>query len=164
MCKEADNASSLLSQLSFESLPDQISLDIINEISVIIGALASDGSLTLRPLMLARAPTIFIKLINTLTQSLSKAQELKVLPSVMRALRNILVSGADIIWGHQWGVGAERKVVGTGLVGQDVSEGNDKGKTVPWKEDTWRYEATSAMASIFEVSRLRVSILCQLII
>jgi hypothetical protein len=45
--------------------------------------------------------------------------------SALRALRNILVSTADITWGNMWGVGRERSVVGTGLVGPE-SDARDR--------------------------------------
>jgi hypothetical protein len=35
----------------------------------------------------------------------------------------VLVSTADVVWGHMWGVGSEHKVVGTGLVGVDMALG-----------------------------------------
>lgn len=152
----AESASSLLGQLSRVPLSDQINLDIINETSVIIGALASDGPLTLRPLVLAGAPTTLIDIVRALGQtSISKSQETKVLSSVLRALRNILVSAADLVWGYQWGVGPERKVVGTGLIGMETIEGNGKGKAVAGREDVWRHEAVGLLTSVFEVSRLQ---------
>lgn len=139
-------------------MSDQIDLDIINETSVIIGALASDGPLTLRPLVLAQAPTTLIELVRALDQTfISKSQQTKVLSSVLRALRNILVSAADLVWGHQWGVGAERKVVGTGLIGLSQGEENGKGKGVEGTDDVWRLEATNALTSVFEVSQASLS-------
>ena len=60
------------------------------------------------------------------------------------------------MWGHMWGVGAEKKVVGTGLVGEEaISESvGMKGKTVTGKSRSWRIEATRALSLCFEVSRL----------
>jgi hypothetical protein len=55
-----------------------------------------------------------------------------------------------------WGVGAERKVVSTGLVG-DISgarESNGKGKAVAGKGRSWKVEAGRALGSCFEVSWL----------
>lgn len=145
--------SSMLQQLAVTELSDQTNLDIINETSVIIGSLASDGPLTLRPLVLAQVPNRLLALVHSLSQTpLSKSQQIKVLPSVLRALRNILVSAADAVWGHVWGVGAERKVVGTGLVGEDIGEVVGKGKGVSMGGHEWRIEAVSAMRSIFEVN------------
>ena len=149
-----DHSHSLLSQLSCGPLSDQIDLDIINETSVIVGALASDGPLTLRPLVLSQAPTTLIELVRALNEaSISKSQQTKVLSSVLRALRNILVSAADLVWGHQWGVGAERKVVGTGLIGMETVEGNSKGKGVAGRDEEWRHDVTRSLTSVFEVSK-----------
>lgn len=47
----------------------------------------------------------------------------KVLPSLTRALRNLLLATADLVWGHIWGVGSETEVVSTGLVGLDEDQG-----------------------------------------
>lgn len=102
--------------------------------------------------MLAQVPASLLELVRGLLQTrLSKLQESKVLPSVLRALRNILVSAADAVWGHVWGVGAERKVIGTGLVGGDLKHVAEKGKGVSVRKDVWRYEATKALSSVFEV-------------
>ena len=64
----------------------------------------------------------------------------------------MLVSTADLTWGHMWGVGTERKVVSTGLVGEDIpDEVEVKGKRVP-RPQKWRIEANRALGLIFEVS------------
>jgi len=52
-----------------------------------------------------------------------------------------------------WGVGAEPKVVVTGLVGnQSSSTGGYKGKAVEGKGRIWRGEAIRALTMVFEVS------------
>ncbi|RSH90252.1 hypothetical protein EHS25_001586 [Saitozyma podzolica] len=93
----------------------------------------------------------------------------KLLPPVLRALRNLLVSTADLVWGHMWGVGAERRVVATGLVGMDLNEeheaagvagaaGQGKGKGVAGKGEAWKGQASSALGLVFESSSLATSI------
>jgi hypothetical protein len=122
------------------------------------------GSLTLRPLLLSSAPSRLISLIRTLTSpSFPSVHAAKLLPPVLRALRNLLVSTADLVWGHMWGVGAERRVVATGLVGMDLNEeheaagvagaaGQGKGKGVAGKGEAWKGQASSALGLVFEVS------------
>jgi len=53
-----------------------------------------------------------------------------------------------------WGVGAEKKVVSTGLVGETagVKDSNGKGKAVAGKGRSWKIEAARALGSCFEVS------------
>ena len=65
----------------------------------------------------------------------------------------MLVSTADLTWGHMWGVGKDRRVVSTGLVGEDVADDGSevKGKRVP-RPQKWRIEANQALGLIFEVS------------
>lgn len=105
------------------------------------------GSLTIRPLLLSHTPARLLHLIRALLDiSLPQHQLTRILPPVVRALRNILVSTADLTWGHMWGVGAERKVVGTGLVG---SVPTGKGKEVDNR--AWKGEAQRALSLVFEV-------------
>ena len=96
-------------------------LDIAGEIAVIVGALASEGSLTIRQLLEARAAEELLSLVRRLADRSSFAST-NLGVSALRALRNILVSTADITWGNMWGVGRERSVVGTGLVGPESDE------------------------------------------
>jgi hypothetical protein len=111
------------------------------------------GTLTVRPLLLAQTPAHLLHLVRDLSSaSLPHAQLHRLLPPVIRALRNILVSTADLVWGHMWGVGAERKVVDTGLVGLNSSSGLGKGKSVLGRGRTWTSEAVRALGLIFEVS------------
>lgn len=79
--------------------------------------------------------------------------------ALMRALRNVLVSTADIFWGHMWGVGAEKKVVGTGLVG-DVPM-SSKSKLGSGKGRTWKVDAMRSLNLMYEVgSRLVINANC----
>ena len=94
----------------------QIQLDIAGEIAVIIGAVASEGSLTIRQLLEARAAEELLGLVRRLADK-SSVSSTNLVVSALRALRNVLVSTADFTWGNMWGVGRESSVVGTGLVG-----------------------------------------------
>jgi hypothetical protein len=85
---------------------------------VIIGAVASEGSLTIRQLLEARAAEELLSLVRRLADR-SSVNSTTLVVSALRALRNILISTADITWGNMWGVGRERSVVGTGLVGPE---------------------------------------------
>lgn len=144
---------SLLSQLVNPQMADPVDIDILNETSVIIGAIANEGRITLRPLILARAPTSLLDLVRaTSTSGLTALQQAKLLPSVLRALRNVMVSAADAVWGHAWGVAAELKLVGTGLVGpMEEDEVIGKGKGYSGRDGAWRQEAFLALKSICEV-------------
>lgn len=172
-----------------------VELELIHEAAVILGALGNGmssvpvpipspfprsrypaeravGTLTLRPLLAARAPDRILHLIRELysldtgSRSHNHNHNLyRALPPLLRALRNVLVSTADVVWGHMWGVGSERRVVGTGLVGIDVEdsvdsvEGKGKGKgkgratATASEEGEWRGEAKRALGLVFQVSR-----------
>ncbi|OCF37579.1 hypothetical protein I316_00705 [Kwoniella heveanensis BCC8398] len=138
------------------------SYDLISETAVIVGALANVGNLTLRPLLAVSSPSILLHLILSLaadssTDSTISAKQLdRLLISLLRALRNLLVSTADMVWGHMWGVGAERQVVGTGLIGVDVMSEKDmrKGKCPAGKSRGWRRDANEALTMVFEPTNL----------
>ncbi|KAL1409900.1 hypothetical protein Q8F55_003899 [Vanrija albida] len=131
---------------------DDLSVDLVAETAVIIGALGSAGSLTLRPLLAARAPERILAVICALPPSPERHSlhpgARRMLPPLLRALRNVLGATADAVWGHMWGVGAEPKVVGTGLVGEDVimpARVGPKGNVAEWKA-----EASAALVLVFE--------------
>ncbi|WVR04430.1 hypothetical protein IAU60_001433 [Kwoniella sp. DSM 27419] len=139
------------------------SLELMGETAVIIGALANVGNLTLRPLLSTSTTPALMSLITNLTgpsgtHTISARQLDRLLPSLLRALRNVLIATADMIWGHMWGVGAERKVVGTGLVGSDAAAEKDagKGKEVAERrgDAAWRREAHVALSIVFEPTNL----------
>ncbi|KAK8846743.1 hypothetical protein IAR55_005830 [Kwoniella newhampshirensis] len=135
-----------------------VSMELMSETAVIVGALANIGDLTLRPLLVANTPSHLLGLISalTLSTSLSDRYVHRLLPQLLRALRNLLVSTADMVWGHMWGVGAERKVVGTGLVGMDIMSEADarKGKEVPGRNKAWKVEAIRSLGLVFEPTNL----------
>ncbi|WVW78739.1 hypothetical protein I302_100699 [Kwoniella bestiolae CBS 10118] len=148
----------LLSLLEYPSsrgdVDGPVALELMSETAVIVGALANVGNLTLRPLLLSSTPSSLLTLITSLTtpsESQIPTKQLdRILPHLLRALRNILVSTADMVWGHMWGVGAERKVIGTGLVGEQ--EVDTKGKQAVGKG--WKGEASKALSLIFEPHNL----------
>lgn len=110
------------------------------------------GDLTIRPLIIASAPARFLSLIRSVSATHINAPSDKILPALLRGLRNILVATADLVWGHMWGVGAERKVVSTGLVGSEsIQTDSPKGKGVAGKSTRWKGEANRALGLIFEV-------------
>jgi hypothetical protein len=94
----------------------------------------------------------------------------KLIPHLLRALRNVQVSIADVVWGHMWGVGFEQKVIGTGLVGMDLDDreesegskgpvGRDKGKGKAKASElgdygSWKSEARRALGLVFEVCHI----------
>jgi hypothetical protein len=74
------------------------------------------------------------------------------LPPLLRALRNMLGATADAVWGHMWGVGTEQKVVGTGLVGDDVLRpARVRARAAP----QLRADASDALALVFEPENRR---------
>lgn len=115
------------------------------ETAVILGALGSAGALTLRPLLAEGVPGALLELVRWLP---GHATAPRLLPALLRALRNVLGSTAEVLWGHMWGVGAEQKVVGTGLVGDDVlrpARVRSKAKAAQWRSD-----AANALVLVFE--------------
>ncbi|ORY26906.1 armadillo-type protein, partial [Naematelia encephala] len=137
----------LLSRLSHVEVRSPQDVEIANEVAVIIGALANVGTLTARPLLLADTPSCLLDRIHDIT-STPFSSAYRLLPALLRALRNVLVSTADLEWGHVWGVGSEREVVGTGL--EDM-EGDVKGKR-PVR--VWKSEARRALGIILEPESL----------
>lgn len=101
--------------------------------------------------MINSTPAKFISLIRTLSSSpTSSSSVARLIPPLLRALRNLLVSTADLAWGHMCGVGVERKVVGTGLVGGELLHEEVKGIGVS-RGQVWRFEANRALGLVFEV-------------
>lgn len=119
--------------------------DIVCETAVILGALSSAGALTLRPLLGEHVPARLIEFVSRLPPSHVAAQ--RTLPPILRGLRNVLGATADAMWGHMWGVGAEQKVVGTGLVGDDVLR---PARVRKGRESQWRADAVGALSIAFE--------------
>lgn len=123
------------------------------------------GPLTIRPLLAVNAPSALFNLIRHLSSSktpLPRPTLVRILPSLLKALRNLLVTTADLVWGHMWGVGAEKKVVGTGLVGVEsgVETIGGKGKGVVGKVQNWREDAIRALGLSFEVSTHDIDDVC----
>lgn len=120
--------------------------DIVCETAVILGALGSAGALTLRPLLAEQVPQRLFDLVRAIPPQ--QPGSARMLAPVLRALRNILAATADTLWGHNWGVGAEQKVVGTGLVGDDVLHpARVRGKA---RAAAWRADASTALGLVFE--------------
>lgn len=116
----------------------------------------SVGTLTLRPLLLSQAPARLLHLIHsTSTSSISANDRVRLLSAALRALRNVLVATADLVWGYMWGVGMQRRVVTTGLGDSNTLAGDyrmkGKGKEVDKVEGT-RGIATDSLAMVFDVS------------
>ena len=86
-----------------------------------------------------------------------RPQAAKLVPSLLRALRNVLISTADLVWGHMWGVGAERKTIDTGLLIKETSSSSHsvKGKEPEAKGNgAWAAEASRSLSLVFEVGLL----------
>jgi hypothetical protein len=151
--------SSLLARVNVDNY-DQIQLEIASEIAVVIGAVASEGSLTIRQLLEAGAPSRLLHLVRNLSDQPSTSTTALIV-SALRALRNVLISTADMTWGNTWGVGRERHVVGTGLVGPE-SYGRDRNAQVisPSASRATSLSSTGdavgkrALGLVFEVSGL----------
>lgn len=133
-----------------------VQLEIAGEVAVIIGSVASEGSLTIRQLLQAKAPEQLLQLIRQLAQG-SSTNNTSLVVSSLRALRNVLIATADMAWGNMWGVGRERRVVGTGLVGP----GGDNHDAEATTTNTYRprdlsigsREGRQVLGLIFEVSQ-----------
>lgn len=109
------------------------------------------GSPAVKPLIFADAPARLLDLISA-TKDVPAASRL--LPHILRALRNILVATADVTWGHLRGVVVPQKIVKTGLEdADDTSESpvprSPKGKEVVGRD--WKTEARQALGLVFEV-------------
>lgn len=143
--KPSLNLSSLLELLVVPEEDDAVGADIVCETAVIIGALSSAGALTLRPLLGERVPARLVGVVRTLPANHPAAS--RMLPPILRGLRNVLGATADAVWGHMWGVGAEQKVVGTGLVGDDVLR---PARVRKGRASQWRADAVSALGIVFE--------------
>ena len=64
-----------------------------------------------------------------------------------------MVSTADMTWGSAWGIGTERHVIGTGLVGPERYAGEGSIQSVPTQnEQTGVSEGKRVLGLIFEVS------------
>lgn len=142
---------SLLNQLQTDRIEED-DFPLVNEVAVIIGSLASEGTLTIRPLLLAHTPARLLDQVRCLTKS-TLPQVPRILSTVVRSLRNVLLATIDLIWGHAYGVEMERKVVGTGLVGVMVVGGKDK---AIGRESLLEAEAIEALDSIFEVGAITI--------
>lgn len=141
--RPVDRLRSLLAQLVVPE--SELEAAIVVETAVILGALGSAGALTLRPLLAEGVPGALLALVRALP---GHPAALRLLPALLRALRNVLGSTAEVLWGHMWGVGAEQKVVGTGLVGDDVlrpARVRSKAKAAQWRSD-----AANALVLVFE--------------
>lgn len=138
--------SSLLQLLANPGEDDALSSNIVCETAVILGALGSAGALTLRPLLAEQVPQRLFDVVRATPPD--QPESARILAPVLRALRNILAATADTLWGHDWGVGAEQKVVGTGLVGDDVLHpARVRGKA---RAAAWRADASTALGLVFE--------------
>lgn len=135
----------MIELLVLPSNGDSEGVDIVCETAVILGALGSAGALTLRPLLAEGVPAKLLQLVREVQpDSVSQSRLLSLL---LRALRNILGATADAVWGHMWGVGVEQKVVGTGLVGDDVLlPARARGKQ---RAATWMANANAALSLVF---------------
>jgi hypothetical protein len=109
------------------------------------------GILTLKPLLAVSAPTHLLNLLTSILSSPKQDASHRLLASALRALRNVLLTTADLVWGHVCGVGAEQKVVDTGLIGDDGVDVGRKGKGVMGKSTGWKANGSKALSLVFEV-------------
>lgn len=66
------------------------------------------------------------------------------------------MSTADMAWGNMWGVGRERRVVGTGLVGPGGDDRDLEPSSImdrPVESSIDRREGTRVLGLVFQVSR-----------
>lgn len=85
----------------------------------------------MRPLLLSQAPTRLLNCIRATSNSrrLSASDRVRLLSALLRALRNVLVATADLVWGYMRGVSLRRRVVDTGLAGPGESRVSEAGDT-----------------------------------
>lgn len=123
--------------------------DTVYEAAVIVASIATVGNLTLRPIITNNTPARLLHLIHPLVHTQQHRSTQRQLTALLRALRNVLVATADMVWGHVWGVGAEKKVVGTGLVGENILRETPADRS---RDKHWRNDAIAALTIVFEVS------------
>lgn len=123
--------------------------DTVYEAAVIVASIATVGNLTLRPIITNNTPARLLHLIHPLVHTQQHRTAQRQLTALLRALRNVLVATADMVWGHVWGVGAEKKVVGTGLVGENILRETPADRS---RDKHWRNDAIAALTIVFEVS------------
>ncbi|OXG88902.1 hypothetical protein C345_02493 [Cryptococcus neoformans A2-102-5] len=127
--------------------------DTVHEAAVILASIATVGNLTLRPIITNNAPARLLHLIHPLVHTQQHPSAHRQLTALLRALRNVLVATADMVWGHVWGVGAEKKVVGTGLVGENVLRETPADRS---RDKYWRNDAMTALTIVFEPGNLSI--------
>lgn len=129
----------------------------------------SVGDQTLSSLLSAQLPSTLLTSISELyavsqrdTTPPSTYILHKLMPSALRALRNIAGAAADVVLGKMWGVGVENKVVTAGDNSMDVDsddrgEGSSTGSLVAqrWRQNDVRAMAKNVVVSMFDVSMLR---------
>ncbi|KAE8540327.1 hypothetical protein D1P53_003272 [Cryptococcus gattii VGV] len=125
--------------------------DTVYEAAVIVASIATVGNLTLRPIITNNTPARLLHLIHPLVHTQQHRSAQRQLTALLRALRNVLVATADMVWGHVWGVGAEKKVVGTGLVGENILRETPADRS---RDKHWRNDAIAALTIIFEPGNL----------
>nr|AAV98471.1 BSP2 [Cryptococcus neoformans var. neoformans] len=127
--------------------------DTVHEAAVILASIATVGNLTLRPIITNNAPARLLHLIHPLVHTQQHPSVHRQLTALLRALRNVLVATADMVWGQVWGVGAEKKVVGTGLVGENVLRETPADRS---RDKYWRNDAIAALTVVFEPGNLSI--------
>jgi hypothetical protein len=164
-----------------------IRLEILNELFVILGTLANGmypvqvtptmnmeksslqrcrpvGDLTLYSLLSAKLPDTLLSSISQL-HALSTRDPIppslitKLMPSSLRALRNISIAAADVVLGRMWGVGVEVKVVLSASSDRmDVDEKSGEGNAGNEVAERWRQNDVRAMAKTAVVQMFHVSL------
>lgn len=103
----------------------------------------SVGLPAVKPLVRLRTPARLLDLVRSLPPSSL------LLPHILKALRNILVSIADCAWGHLRGVVLPQQIVQTGLEEDELElSRSPKGKEVA---EGWKHEFIETLGLVFQV-------------
>ncbi|WVO15817.1 hypothetical protein L204_103479 [Cryptococcus depauperatus] len=120
----------------------------VTEAAIIVASLANAGPFALQPLIHSDTPFRLLHLIHHLTQVKRPDSPL---PYLLRALRNILVSTADILWGHTWASNTDKQMVGTGLVEEDIVREVNRIRQI---ESQWKANASKSLELVFQPPHL----------
>jgi hypothetical protein len=143
-----------------------MSTEMTSDVLTLLAFPNTVGDQTLSALLSAQLPSTLLTSISEL-YSVAKRDNNphssyilhKLMPSALRALRNISIAAADVVLGKMWGVGVETKVITAGGDAMDVdSEDKGEGSSTEnmvaqrWRQNDVRAMARNVVVGMFDVS------------